>query len=109
MSTILDRLNAQIAAEPALDLATIFVDLQDARDALLAQIAENTDLKDRLSAPPETAPAPAKPTESEAPTVAASSVTEAITLLKDGKGRLAVNALSDVGINMDKAIKALGG
>lgn len=105
-ASILDRLNARIAAEPSLDhLDTLFSDLQDARDAIVAAVTENTDLKDRLSAPPEVP----KPTDDEAPAVTPSSVTQAITLLRDGKARLEVHALSDVGLSMDGAIKVLGG
>lgn len=90
---ILDRLNARIAAEPALTgLDTLFVDLQDARDAIAA--AEN--FKAIQPAPAAAQPAPAY------------DVSEAVTLLKDAKERLAVNSLSAVGDNIDKVIKILG-
>lgn len=103
---ILDRLNARIAAEPALNqLDTLFVDLQDARDAIVSQVAENTSLKDML-ATPQTATVVPAPSQG-AP--ASTSVSEAVTLLKSAKARLAVNALSDVGLSIDRATNLLGG
>jgi hypothetical protein len=113
---IMDRLNARIAAEPALtNLDTLFVDLQDARDAMVGLVAENTSLKDMLAAPQtsavnggsvQSATLPA----SQLPAAPAStSVGEAITLLKSAKERLAVNALSDVGLSIDRATNLLEG
>lgn len=102
---ILDRLNARIAAEPALDhLDTLFVDLQDARDAIVAAVAQNTSLKDMLSAP-AAGPSNGGPTPSTEPT----SVNSAVALLVEAKERLGVHALSTVGDNIDKAINLLGG
>jgi hypothetical protein len=98
---ILDRLNARIAAEPALtSLDTLFVDLQDARDEITSLDAKVTTL----------ATAALKPlTIQAAPAVSTSSVTEAHTLLVDAKERLSVNALGTVATYIDQAIKLLEG
>ena len=112
-ASILDRLNSRIAAEPSLDhLDTIFVDLQDARDAIVSYVVENTDLKDRLSAPPEPAPAPpAAPAvvvpaaETKAPAVTVPG--EVRELLLGARERLSVNALFTVADYLDKAIKLM--
>lgn len=104
---ILDRLNARIAAEPSLtELDTLFVDLQDARDAIVAQVAENTDLKDRLSAPPVTPP-PAQPSAPAESGTVSENVTEALVFLRTAKERLAVNSPSSAGDNIDSAMKLL--
>lgn len=97
---IIERLNARLASDNHPD--DLFTDLQDARDAIEAGVAENMDLKDRLSAPP------ASPTTASS-AVPPSGASEAITLLREGKARLEVHALSDVGLSMDGAIKILGG
>lgn len=108
MSTpILDRLNARIAVEPELDhLDTLFVDLQDARDAIVLAAEQNTELKDRLSAPQ---PNPTNGGSASGTSGATASLTEAVALLKDAQGRLEVHALSDVGTYIDRAISILEG
>ena len=101
---ILERLNARIAVEPALDhLDTLFVDLQDARDAIVASVAQNEELKNMLAVPPPSV-TPAQPVVFSQP---AENITEAVAWLKEARERLAVNSLSTVGDNIDKAIKLL--
>jgi|SRR5579859_5540431 len=101
-SSILDRLNARIAAEPALtELDTLFVDLQDARDAIVASVQENTNLKNMLSAPAATPPAATAVQDDE-------KVSEALVFLRTAKDRLAVNSPTSAGDNIDQAIKLLG-
>jgi hypothetical protein len=98
---VLDRLNARIAAEPALtSLDTLFVDLQDARDEITSLDAKVTTLATVALKPMTIQAAPA-------PTAAPASVTEVYALMVDAKERLLVHALSDVGNCIDKAIKLL--
>ena len=100
--SIIDRLAARIAAKPDIDhIDTLFADLQDAHDTIATAAAQNLALKDQIASM-----AAAGSGEEAEPSA---SVKEAITLLKDGKARLAVNALSDVGLSMDGAIKLLEG
>jgi hypothetical protein len=107
-AAILDRLNARIAAEPALtDLDTLFVDLNDARDALLAQVQENTNLKDILSSQPAISHPPAVEVAPPPSAVSPSNITEAISFLQEAKGRLAVNSPSSAGDNIDLALRLL--
>jgi len=94
-ASILDRLNARIAVEPSLnELETLFIDLGDARDAIVAATAENAALQRKLATP-----AVAIPQE---------NITEAVAFLTDAKDRLAVNSMSSAGDNIDRAIKLLG-
>lgn len=98
---ILERLNARIAAEPALtSLDTLFVDLQDARDEITSLDAKVTTLATAALKPLTIQPAPA-------PSASPSSVTEAHTLLIEAKERLSVHALSTVADQIDQAIKLL--
>ena len=91
---ILDRLAARIAAEPNLtDFDTLFVDLQDARSAIMAGDAA-------LGAATAIKQAPQS-------TTATSSVTEVYALMVDAKERLSVHALSTVADYIDRAIKLL--
>lgn len=91
---ILDRLAARIVAEPNLtDFDTLFVDLQDARSAIMAGDAA-------LGAAISIKQAPQ-------PTTVASSVTEVYALMVDAKERLSVHALSTVADYIDRAIKLL--
>ena len=97
---ILDRLNARIAAEPALtSLDTLFVDLQDARDEITSLDAKITTL----------ATAALKPLTIPTSAGVPPSVTEAHALLVDAKERLSVNAIGTVATYIDQAIKLLEG
>ena len=97
---ILERLNARIAAEPALtSLDTLFVDLQDARDEIAGLDAKVTTL----------ATAALKPLTIPTPAAVSPSVTEAHALLVDAKERLSVNAIGTVATYIDQAIKLLEG
>lgn len=84
---ILDRLNARIAVEPALaDLDTLFADLADARDAIIAGNAG------------------VKPSQ---PAVSTEAIDEVRTLLIDAKERLSVNAIGAVATFIDSALRLL--
>lgn len=93
--SIIDRLDARLAAAPALtDVGTLFGDLADAKAAILAAEA--------LAVHPETE----SPTS---PSTDADDLAHVHTLLTDAKERLAVNALGDVARFIDSAIKLLEG
>jgi hypothetical protein len=98
---VLDRLNARIAAEPALtSLDTLFVDLQDARDEITSLDAKVTTLATAALKPMTIQAAPV-------PATAPASVTEVYALMVDAKERLSVHALSTVADYIDRAIKLL--
>lgn len=97
-ASILDRLNARIAVEPSLnELDTLFIDLGDARDAIVAATAENAELQSKLAAAPGASTA--LPQE---------NIIEAVAFLTDAKERLAVNSASSAGDSIDRAIRLLG-
>jgi uncharacterized protein with von Willebrand factor type A (vWA) domain len=106
--SILERLNSRIAAEPALDhLETLFVDLQDARDAIIA--AEQLHKQwTAVEAQRAAQAAEAQEAEKAHKSAATASHVEVIEHLQHAKERLSVNALSTVGDNIERAIQLLG-
>ena len=99
---ILERLNARIAAEPALtSLDTLFVDLQDARDEIAGLDAKVTTLATAALRP--------MTIQSPQPAEISASIAEVHALLVDAKERLSVNAIGTVATYIDQAIKLLEG
>lgn len=108
-ASILERLNARIAAEPALtSLDTLFVDLQDARDYISGASKTNSELANQLVLANDRVKLSQIATPVEAPSVIRTEP-ELLILLRDARQRLTVNALSDVGYRLDRAIKLLEG
>ena len=105
--SILDRLQARLAAKPAvISIETLFHDLEDARaeiTALTAQVAAATSARNGL-APPEPAN-PAVPIIAPiiAPHIHPGVVAHVHQLMVDAEERLSVNALGSVADFIAKA------
>ena len=100
-ASVLDRLNARLAAKPAVEFNGLFADLEDARDAIEAAVALDARVKEMLSAPPAQAP------EMGSGAGAHPDQIEAMEYLKHAQERLAVNSTSSAGDSLRSAIRLL--
>lgn len=103
--SILDRLNARIAAAPALtDIDGLFVDLRDARD----EIVRIQGALDLMMAAEQLRPAGQIPPMPGTVVQHVQTDPEVLELLREARERLSVNALSTVSDRIERSIHLLG-